>query len=469
MKNESLCVKNLSKKLNEGYAVRNVTIRMFCGEILGIIGKADSGVFALSGILAGDVSYDAGNISVYEKPLKGENSEELIEAGVCHITSTPKLHMGFSVWESICTTNPPVVQKKIVTGKALKKAAEHILQKYNINIDPEKKNYQLTPYEHIIVEIMRAVIVNRNILILENILHPHDQNANRILHKLLRDLAADGKTIVSIGTDVSSPLAIADRLLVMRQGEVWGVFHKNMFEIVEARELFESKPRSNKKDTYFEDKPVLLELKNITVENYCIGYAYIKEGEVVGFMDSSGNAFEPIAQLLNGNAVYGGEVWLRGKLIQLNSKRAAIKNHIGYITKYDDEQMVMDNMTIEDNILLIKLSEYTKIGFIRKKWYSFASGEYLAEYNIPQSYASLFPIQVTSRIRAIIPRIKWDAVKPSVMVMFNSFAGMDRQMYEDAYAYIEKLRKRGVGIVLIVSGKEEAIEICDRIYTVERA
>jgi len=470
MKIESLMIENISKKLNEGYELNSISIRMFKGEILGILGKMDSGVFTLSGILSGDISYDQGSISLYERLVEADSSEKMMQSGIYHITSTPKLNINFTVAESLCITTPSNIKKKWVTHKIMLKEARDILLRYRLNVDPNKKTYQLKPYECSIIEIIRAVTMNCEVIILENVLHPHAQDANKEYYRLLMDLSAAGKTIVIIGTDLKTPIKISDRIILMRDGRVDGIFHKDRFDSAAVSRMLDplSQIGNSRENSHIPEGPKILELKNIEIEGYNIDYAFVRAGEAVGFVDGLGNAFQPVAKLLNGEEKIGKEIWLQGMPVKLRSRRDAVSNGIGYITKFNSKQMILDHMTIEDNILLMKYKLYNKFGFIDRKWCDFASTEYLEEYHIPGGFSKLLPSQVDSRTRAFIPRIKWGAVKPKLVVMFNVFANMDSMMKADVYEYIDKLRKNGVGFVFCVSAGDDLMDICDRLYIVDR-
>lgn len=470
MRIESLMIDDISKKLNEGYELDAISIRMFKGEILGIVGARDSGVFTLSGILSGDLSYDNGTISIYERLVQAYSSDDMVQAGIYHITSTPKLHIDFTVAESICITSPSHIKRKWITHELMLKETRDILLRYRLNIDPNKKTYQLKPYESSIIEIMRAVTMDCKVIILEDVLHPQAQNANKEYYRLLTDLAAEGKTIVIIGTDLNTPINIADRVIIMRNGRMDGIFHKDMFDASEINRILDPLLHMGNKQELLPIPigPKILELKNIEIQGYIIDYAYVRAGEAVGFVNLLGNAFHPVAKLLKGEEKISKEIWLQGMPVKLKSRRDAVKNGIGYITNFNSKQMILDKMTIEDNILLMKYQSYNKFGFISRKWCDFASSEYLAEYNIPGKFNKLFPGQVDSRTRAFIPRIKWEAVKPKIVVMFNIFANMDSMMKADVYEYIDKLRRKGVGIVFCVAAEDELTEIYDRLYIVDR-
>lgn len=468
MKSEALCIKNLSKKLNEGYELKSVSLRTFENEILGIFGHNDSGILALSGILSGRISYDEGQISVFERIIEKNNANELIKAGVYHITSIPKLHVYFTVAESICTTFPPVLHKRWITHKMMMKEAGDVLTRYHVNIDPGEKIYQLTAYEKTMVEILRMVIKNGKILILENLFYPYDRNTYKTYSHLLKTLAREGKSIVIIRTDLRMSSDILDRLIIIDEGKVQGVFHKNMFDAVNINSLLHyDRQNLEKSDDTKKDSRRILELKNVEILGCNIDYAYVKKGEVVGFINASGDSFNPMTNLLNGTEKYKGDICLDGKSIYLRSQYESVKNGIGFITKYDDKQMLFNNLTIGDNILIMKFHDYSKLGFIDQRWCSFVLREYLAEYKMPSGFSKLMPSQVDSYTRSFIPRIKWEVAKPKIIVISNPFSGMDPLMRFAAYEYIDRLKKRGVSFVVCISTEEGLVNICDRIYIVD--
>jgi ABC-type sugar transport system ATPase subunit len=469
MKFETLCIKNLSKKLNEGYELKSISIRVFEGEILGIFGHSDSGVLTLSGVLAGEIPYDEGSISLFEKTPGGKSLDALIKAGMSHIGPDSKLYVEFTVAESLCTIYPPILDKVWINRKMMKKKAEEIASRYHLNIDLMKKTYQLTAYEKNIVEILRSVVNGCKVIMLENTFHLYDHQGFNDYFRLLKELAAEGRSIVIIGTDFKSPVNILDRLITIHNGTVQGVFHQDMFDAVTIDGLRHYDKKISKTEIPREEKHhAVLQMKNIEFSGCKIDHVCINSGEVVGFIDNGGNAFYPIVRLFNGQERYRGEIFLNGRLIKLRSQSDAVRNGIGFITKYDDKCMLFDNLTIADNILMMKFREYSRLGFISKRWYSFALGEYFTEHKIPAHFSGLLPSQVDAYTRALIPRIRWDSVKPKLVVMSNLFVGMDSMMRTALYEYIDRLKAKGIGIALCLFSGEELMNICDRVYVAEQ-
>lgn len=462
MKIESLFINNLSKKLNKGYELKSVSIRMYQGEILGIAGAHDSGVLTLAEIFSGRAAPDEGTLSVFEQPVEIDHKTDMARYGVYYIDPTPKLHVDFIVAESICTTNPPVIKGRWVNRKKMIRAAAAILKKYNVEIDPNKKTYQLDAYEKSIVEIMRATIMGAKIIILGNVITPLEKEKNKKYYRLLKDIAADGKTVVLIGMDTNVLMDVADRLYIMRAGKVDGVYHKDKFEKSIANSIFVKKQgNAGSRMDAQGGSEIVLRMENVGVRGCLIEHAVLRKGEAINFVDPDGNGFGLIERVLNGEEKYSGDIYINETLVRLNSREKAVKNGIACLTRYDSPEMVFENLTIGDNILLIKLREKLKYGLINRRWCDFAANEYLIDNGLPGEYKKLFPCEVGAETRAMIPRIKWDAVKPAIVVMKDFLMGMDADMKADAFHYINKLKSRGTGIVLCSSATEKLTGYCD--------
>ena len=467
MKVESLYLNNISSRLNRGYELKSVSMRMFEGEILGILGRSDSGMFALSKILAGKAGYDEGEIWLYGRRIEESELKNIAGAGICHITSAPKLHIDFTVAESICTTYPSVLKSVWAQKRKMNAEARKILKRYGLDIDVDKKTYQLSPYEHSMVEIMRAVITGCKVIIMENVLRPHEIKANAVYYSLLKKLAGSGMSVLIISTEAKVPLDIADRIIVMRSGGVYGSFYNKKLNPAQTEKLLE-RPQSDASATrHTVTGPTVLKLNDIEADGVRLAEVAVKRGEAVGFMDAHGNALSRLADILNGDEKYSGEIFLNGKKLTLGSRSVAVKNGIGYITYYEDPQMIWENMTIEENLFLLQYRQHNTAGFMNRKWISFAAKEYLEKYNIPKEYSNLLPSQVNSRIRAFIPRIRWEAAKPGVLVLNSYLSGMDSLMKADAFSYVQNMKEKGVAFIVCVSSGEEMLGLCDRVVVVD--
>ncbi|MDR2410290.1 MAG: ATP-binding cassette domain-containing protein, partial [Bacteroidales bacterium] len=305
MKYEALCLKDVIKNLNEGYALKSISIRVFEGELIGIIGRNDSGILTLSSILAGETSYDSGSISIFEKSV--DSNIDVIKTEICHIGSIIKLHANFTIAENLCITSPPIIKSGWITYKKMVKAAEDILDRFKLNLDPAKKISRLSSFEKRIVELLRAVLRDIRIIILENPLHNYNKKDYDVYYSILKRLANEGRSIIVIETNPMMPLDIFDRLVTIENGNIHGIFHKNMLANKTFSDLIHHDKIVSNQNTvkYNKNSNLIVEIKDLELNNNKIDYAYVKEGEVVGFI---GNAYDSIMKIFDGNKNYKGSI-----------------------------------------------------------------------------------------------------------------------------------------------------------------
>ncbi len=470
MKIEVLHLQNITRRVGSYHVLDSVTFSAFKGEVLGVLGLNDSGVYALAGMLSGKHIKNSGETYIDEMPVSLENRAKARKAGLYYIEHIPKLVPTFTVAESLFVTQPPVMHSCWLNVEAINARAQKILDDYQIPIDIHQRTTDLTQCEQNIIEIMRAVIQKARIVVLNRILATYDLGEAAAINGLIKKLAADGLTFIIIGTDPRNIADVADRLVILRNGKVEAVFYAGDFDdhkIYTAMTMVAAAaPTSIGLQSVAR---VGLELKNMAFPELNIEHAdfWIMEGEVVGFVDEFGRGLTRIIDILNGDERFVGEVFLNGEKLMLRNRRSAVRHGIGYFTRYDLRSMVFDNLSIGENIILGKYPEYSVLGFINERLCHFALSEYIELYDLFPQLLDDRPDEIDDHLKAIIPLLKSISLKPRVMLLDDPFAGVDRIIEQYIYRFINYLRERNTCIVFCSPLKSELQNICDRIYVLK--
>ena len=248
---------DISKSFGNIKANENVNLTIYEGEIHALLGENGAGKSTLMNMLSGIYSPDSGSIFIYGQKQSFSSPSEPIELGVGMIHQHFKLIDVLSAKENIILGQKG---RQIIRGKALSKEIRSISDKYRLDIDPNKKVYNMSVGEKQTLEIIKVLYRGAKILIMDEptaVLTP--QEIKR-LFKIMQNMKEQGNSIIIITHKMNEVMEISDRVTVLRKGrsiatvETAGTTSKELVEMMVGKsvELAIDKPISKRSE-----KPML--------------------------------------------------------------------------------------------------------------------------------------------------------------------------------------------------------------------
>ena len=212
-------LEHITKSFDSVYANKDISVDVYKGEILALLGENGSGKSTLVNMLSGIYTPDSGTISIDGKKMHFGSPGDAIKAGIGMV------HQHFKLVDVMTAAENVVMGhiKHFVTSK--KRMAHHVNklnEKYGLNVTPDKKIYNMSVSEKQAVEIMKAFYQGANVLILDEptaVLTPQEITA---LFAILRKMKEQGCTIIIITHKMAEVMDISDRVTVLRKGECIG-------------------------------------------------------------------------------------------------------------------------------------------------------------------------------------------------------------------------------------------------------
>ena len=212
-----LQLENITKKFGtKVIANNNVSLDVYKGEILSILGENGCGKTTLMNMIAGIYYPDSGNIFVDGQEAVIRSPKDAFKYGIGMIHQHFKLVDLFTAAENIILGIDNGERYNI---KDINRKVEEIANKYGFHIDPKKKIYEMSVSEKQTVEILKVIYRGADILILDEpsaVLTPQETDK---LFDVLRRMREDGKSILIITHKLNEVMAISDRVTVLRKGE----------------------------------------------------------------------------------------------------------------------------------------------------------------------------------------------------------------------------------------------------------
>ena len=212
--NIALELKGLTKTFGSVVANKDVSLKVFKGEILAILGENGSGKTTLMNMVSGIYYPDSGEIFVNGKPAVIASPKDAFECKIGMIHQHFKLVDVFTATENIVLG---IKDDKKFNIKAAEKRVREITEKYGFVIDLNKKIYEMSVSEKQTVEIIKVLYRGADILILDEptaVLTPQETSR---LFDVLRRMKADNKSIIIITHKLHEVLEISDRVVTLRK------------------------------------------------------------------------------------------------------------------------------------------------------------------------------------------------------------------------------------------------------------
>lgn len=448
----------------------NVNIHIKAGEVLAILGENGAGKTTLMNILYGLYQPDAGKILLNDKPVSINSPKEAIALGIGMVHQHFMLVPTLTVCENVILG---LSKTFLVDLKTAAKRIKEITDTYGLAINPDAYVWQLSVGEQQRVEIIKALYRGANLLILDEptaVLTPQESNE---LIQLLRNMAAQGNSIILISHKLHEVMALSDRVTVLRDGEVCAdVLTRETSQEALAQLMVGRKMAPCHREGVFSPGKTVLELQGVCAQGDKGTEALaevslaIREGEILGIAGVSGNGQKELAEVIAGlRKITKGKLILNGKESTRMSPARIIQQGLGYIPEDRLHVGSIPSFSIWENLILKDhhLAPYAKNLLLQNQVIMSHSSSLVEKYGVktpnletPTSSLSGGNIQRVILAREITR-------SPVALVAAYPTRGLDIGATEYLHSKLLEARSHGIGVLLISEDLEELLSICDNI------
>ncbi len=456
-------------------ALDNVCFKVFKGEIHALVGENGAGKSTLIKILSGvypSYSYE-GKIFINGEEKKFNNVRDSEEAGISVIYQELTLIKELSIAENIFLGNEPLKIKSFIDWDKICYNSAELLKRVKLDINVNRKVKELGVGQQQLVEIVKALSKNANILILDEPTASLSETETENLMEILRSLKKEGVTCIYISHRLKEIFEIADRVTVLRDGRTIGteemkdLKENRVISMMVGRELKELYPKEK-----HVAKDVVLEVKNFCVANPSKAGEFIlnnisfkvREGEILGIAGLVGSGRTELVSSIFGayNATKKGEIFLNGQKIEINSPADAIKHGIGLLTEDRKIYGLVLKMDVKKNITLSAMKKVSKILINENEEIKYGK-KFVEELKIKTPSLETLVNNLSGGNQQKVVLAKWLLTEPKILFLDEPTRGIDVGAKVEIYKIMNDLIKKGVCIVMISSELPEIIGMSDRI------
>ncbi len=465
----------ITKRFGDVVANDGVNFHACVGEVHALLGENGAGKSTLTNMLTGIYQPDAGEIRLYEKPLRLTSPRAAIAAGVGMVHQHFKLVPTFTVAENVVLGLSAEHRGVKFRRAAIERRVAELSERYQLAVDPAKKIWQLSVGERQRVELLKVLIREARILVLDEptaVLTPQEADS---LFVTLRSMADDGRTVIFISHKLYEVTAVSDRVTVLRDGrniatvDTADCDQRSLAALMVGRDVqFDRRVGTHVRG---DSEPVLI-AANVDADGdddrgalHAISLS-LRAGEILGIAGVAGNGQRELGEVLGGiRRIRSGNIDVCGKQQTCGDPVAFAKSRVAYVPEDRLGTGLAPSLSIADNVALrsFRAAPFARPPFIRRRWLRSHTQELMSRYDV-KAPGPETPIRKLSggNIQKVLLAREFES-DPLVLVVASPTRGLDVGAIENVRSLLVTAAERGTGIVLISEDLDEVRAMCDRI------
>jgi ribose transport system ATP-binding protein len=472
-----LAMRGIMKAFGPTVVLRNVDFDVQLGEVHALMGENGAGKSTLMRIASGLIDDYSGEIQVRGEPVRMVSPRDAARAGIAIIHQELSLVPELAVDENIFLGQEKRRGLFLVNRPRQLQAAEEVLEPLEFRARIDRPVSALRVGEQQLVEIAKALVSKAQILIMDEPTSALSIHESERLFQIIRRLAAEGVAIVYISHRMEEVFALADRITVLRDGQLIGTrstAETNRREIIRmmvGRELQEAIASVK---TATREVPVI-EVQDLWLENPTPTPARPRLVDGVSFTIAGGEVFglggllgagrtetlETIFGLHTGRS--GGEIRLRGKVTRINSPVEAKTAGLAMITEDRKRDGLILTFGIDRNNELTVLRTIANLGIVSGRSSTALAQKTIHNLGIVASSPAQPAGTLSGGNQQKLVLGKWLLTQPLVLLLDEPTRGIDVGAKAEIYRLIATLAEQGKAIILVSSELPELMLLSDRI------
>jgi ABC-type sugar transport system ATPase subunit len=461
--------KGISRNFGGVKALDNVDLTLYKGEVHAVIGENGAGKTTLMNIIGGIIKQDSGTLIFKGEKAELTSPQSTVKKGISTIHQELTMMPHLSVMENIFMgrmDETGISKYGIISSGKLKSAAREAMDLIQLKTDPVKLVKDLSTSERQGIEIVKALSGNASVIIMDEPNSSLTEQETLQLFKVIRNLTERGVSVLYVSHKIEEVLQIADRITILRDGKLAGVFENKdisvskIFSLIAGREMKEPEPRAR-----VNSDEVLLSTINLCGSGFNNINLDLHTGEVLGIYGLVGSGRSELARALFGEDKFdSGYIYLHGKQVRINSPADAISKGISMVPEDRKEMGLFMDLPVGTNMTITHLRALSRFGFSIK---SVPEKSTIKEYSELLNIKYNDPSQPVNSLsggnqqKVIIARNLM--IRPDILILDEPTHGIDVGAREEIYRLISKLTTEGIGILFISSEIPEIISVSDRI------
>jgi len=457
-------VRNIRKSFPGVKALTDVSVAFEKGEVHAVVGENGAGKSTLMKILGGLYETDSGQIFIGGKEANIRSIADAQRHGISVIYQELNLMPALTVAENIFAGDLPGFAG-CVNYRDLNRRTKELIDSLGLNISPADMVSMLSVSERQMVEILKALSRNSEIIIMDEPTASLNTREVDTLYGIIRKLKADGKTILYISHRLREVFDISDRVSVLRDGRFIGT--RPTRELSESQLVEMMVGRDISQLYRYAEHPlgdILLRVNGLSKRGSFSDISFsLRAGEIVGMAGLMGCGREDIAKAIYGLLRYdAGTLEVDGRAVDIRRPSEAIRNGIGFVTEDRKDSGIFALMTVRENITINILRALSRFGLVSAQKERELLDEYARTMNMKYAGESqrIMFLSGGNQQKFVLARAL--AANCKVLILCEPTRGIDVGAKAEIYQLLSGLSERGYAVLVLSSELPEIISVCYR-------
>jgi inositol transport system ATP-binding protein len=461
-----LVMEHISKSFPGVQALSNVQLAVRRGSVHALMGENGAGKSTLMKVLIGMYIPEEGEITFQGKKVKIENTQQALRMGISmiHQELSPEPYM--TVAENIFLGREPLGRFGLIDKKRMVANTRALLERLEINIDPNTVMRNLSVANTQMVEIAKAISYDSSLIIMDEPTSAITEREVAHLFKIIGSLKEKGVAIIYITHKMDEVFQIADDITVFRDGRHIATVpasqtdRNSLIAMMVGRELTNLFPKE-----YAAIGEVVLSVRNLTRAGVVEDVSFdLRRGEILGLAGLMGaGRTEVIEGVFGIKPIDAGEISVKGQRVRIKSPRDAIEHGLALLTEDRKLTGIMGVLSVRDNMMIASLDSYSKAGFLNKRIINetCAREKTRLELKTPSMDQLIKLLSGGNQQKVLVSR--WLLTVPDILILDEPTRGIDVGAKSEIHRLMCKLAQEGKAIIMISSELPEILGMSDRV------
>ena len=466
-------MRGISKHFAGVAALTDASLTIGRGEVHALIGQNGAGKSTLIKVLTGYYRRDAGEIMLEGAPFNAGSPHDAQRRGISTIYQEINLVPLRSVTENICLGRE-IRRYGLLDWKAMHAEAERLLQGFSIKIDVRRPLGDFNTATQQMVAIARSVGFSARLVIMDEPTSSLDQREVDVLFNVIRQLKADGVSLIFVSHKLDELYEVCDRVTIMRDGRtirtalLSEVDKLDLVSLMLGRDI----ARLEGHATAFGERHHLGVGATLFNANGLAGTGgvsnvsfAVRRGEVVGFAGLLGAGRTETARLVFGaDALLAGEMQFETAPYAPRRPADAIARGLGFVSEDRKGEGIVPEMSVAENLTLPLLPRLSRMGVLDEAAQRRLVERFIREMGIKCSGPEQKVMELSGGNQQKVMLARWLAMNPKLLILDEPTRGIDVGAKAEIQGLIRQLADKGLGVLMISSELEEVVEGADRIF-----
>lgn len=462
----------LHKRFGGVVALNGATLACDRGEVHALLGANGSGKSTLNKVLTGVVRADAGDIRISGDQAVISGPTDMQRYKIAAVYQELSLVPQLSVAHNIVLPHEPITRLGFVRRRALLERARSWAARFERALDRKfdlnETVENLSPSDQQLVEIMKALSREPDILILDEATASLHHEEVKALFSIVKQLKQQGKLIIFVSHRMDEVFELCDRATVLRNGRTVGTVslkESTEADLVQMMVGDVEVMSRRQAEIDWESRPAVLQVRGLHATNVRDVSFTLRAGEVIGLGGLQGQGQSELLSALFGvNPAVQGQIQISGQRVTLRKPQQAMRAGIAYIPGNRGREGLFLQRPILENLTFTSMASRARWGGILSPGKERSAAAAMVKdllIKIGQLSDPVSTLSGGNQQKVVVG--KWMLNEPRVLLMDDPTKGVDIGAKAEIYDLIDRLTEAGVAVVINSSENMELLNLSDRI------